>query len=165
MADRRYLEQGPELKPRNYLADWAREYGFNTLSNRLNDPQSGIGLAADLIGGLGNALVVQPAQSFNRLMTEGYRSGDPQSAEDAFNVAGAAMVGGLAAPKPAANAVGIFGGRLAKTADQAKLAQAEKMAAEGAPREQIWSQTGWFQGPDKKWRFGIDDSNSVVYPG
>lgn len=146
--------------PRNRLADFAREYGLYGLSNRLNDPTSGAGMAVDLIGGLGNALVVQPAQSFHRLLTQGYESGNPQSAEDAFNVAGAAMVGGLAAPKPAANTVGIFGGRLAKTADQAKLAQAEKMAAEGVPREQIWTETGWFRAPDGKWRFEIDDSKA-----
>ena len=113
-------------------------------------------------------IATEPAAAWsgllNRAMNTGYVSGDTQNTEDAFNVAGAAMVGGLAAPKPS-NTVGIFGGRLAKTADHAKLAQAERMAAEGAPREQIWNQTGWFQGPDKKWRFEIDDSKSVVYPG
>lgn len=95
----RDFQQGPGPQPRNRLADWAREYGLYGLSNRLNDPTSGIGLVTDAIGGLGNALFVQPAQSFNRLLTEGYQSGNPQSAEDAFNVAGAAMVGGLAAPR------------------------------------------------------------------
>jgi hypothetical protein len=28
----------------------------------------------------------------------------------------------------------------------------------GAPREQVWKETGWFQGVDGKWRFEIDDS-------
>lgn len=60
--------------------------------------------------------------------------------------------------RPPANAVGVFGGRLAKTADQAALARAEEMAARGAPREDIWRDTGWFQGTDGKWRFEIDDS-------
>ena len=96
----RDFQQGPEPMPRNRLADWAREYGLYGLSNRLNDPTSGAGMVVDAIGGLGNALIVQPAQSFNRLLTNGYESGNPQSAEDAFNVAGAAMVGGLAAPRP-----------------------------------------------------------------
>lgn len=117
----RYLEQGPEAKTRNYLADWAREYGLNTLSNRLNDPASGIGLVADAVGGLGNALFVQPAQSFNRLLTEGYRSQDPQSAEDAFNVAGAAMVGGLAAPRPS-NSLGALSTRMQKQIHEAQVA-------------------------------------------
>lgn len=59
-------------------------------------------------------------------------------------------------------AAGVFGGRLAKTADHAKLATAERMAAEGAPREAIWNETGWFQGADKKWRFEIDDSKTAI---
>lgn len=67
---------------------------------------------------------------------------------------------GRAAAGVPSNAVGIFGGRLAKTADQAALAKAEELAAKGAPREQIWTETGWFQGPDKKWRFEIDDSGA-----
>ncbi len=56
--------------------------------------------------------------------------------------------------------LGIFGGRMAKTADHAALARAEKMAADGVPREQIWNDTGWFQGADGKWRFEIDDSGA-----
>lgn len=72
------------------------------------------------------------------------------------DIAGLGMTGAVV-PKPA-NSVGIFGGRLAKTADHAALATAEEMAAAGHPREKIWSETGWFQGVDKKWRFEIDDS-------
>jgi len=60
------------------------------------------------------------------------------------------------------NAVGMFGGKLAKTADTAALARAEDMAAKGLPREQIWSDTGWFQGKDGKWRFEIDDSGAAA---
>lgn len=55
------------------------------------------------------------------------------------------------------NSLGIFGGRLAKTADHAALAKAEEMAAKGADRKAIWDETGWFQGADGKWRFEIDD--------
>jgi hypothetical protein len=74
--------------------------------------------------------------------------------------AGVGLAGG-AMPK---NAVGIFGGRLAKTADQNALARAEKLAAEGAPREQIWNDTGWFQGVDGQWKFEINDQASFVRP-
>ncbi|WP_298967760.1 LPD23 domain-containing protein [uncultured Methylobacterium sp.] len=56
-----------------------------------------------------------------------------------------------------AGAAGIFGGRLAKTADQGALKRAEEMAAAGGERQAIWDQTGWFQGADKKWRFEIPD--------
>ena len=55
---------------------------------------------------------------------------------------------------------GIFGGRLAKTADHAALTKAEQLDTAGTPREQIWKDTGWFKGVDGKWRFEIDDSTS-----
>lgn len=105
--------------------------------------------------------VAQPVESFVNLLQRGYQGGmgDTQGVEDAFNVAGGALVGGIASPKPV-NALGIFGGRLAKTADQAALSRAEDMAARGVPREQIWNDTGWFKGVDGKWRFEIDDSRA-----
>lgn len=58
-------------------------------------------------------LVAEPAQSFNRLLQHGYQAGarDAQGVEDAFNVAGAAMMGGLAAPRPR-GVVGSAGGDL-----------------------------------------------------
>ena len=44
--------------------------------------------------------VAEPVESFNRLLQNGYTPGDSRGVEDAFNVAGAAMMGGLAAPRP-----------------------------------------------------------------
>jgi hypothetical protein len=87
-----------------------------------------------------------------------FHRGEAPQPQDAV-LAGLAMTGGMFVPKPS-NTVGMFGGRLARTADHAKLAQAEEMAARGASRDDIWSQTGWFKGPDDKWRFEIDDSGS-----
>lgn len=119
---------------------------------------------------------IHPAwPSFIHDAWEGYKAfadADPrdnsQEATDrlskaAFDVSGLAMTGGLAAPRPAGS-IGMFGGRLAKTADQAALAEAEKMAASGADRQAIWDATGWFQGPDKKWRYEIDDSAAKYKP-
>jgi hypothetical protein len=57
--------------------------------------------------------------------------------------------------------LGVFAGRKAKTADQAKLKLAEALDEVGTPREDIWDQTGWFKGVDGNWRFEIDDSNAV----
>jgi hypothetical protein len=56
----------------------------------------------------------------------------------------------------------IFAGPMARTANRKMLQRAEELAAQNAPREQIWNETGWFQGPDKKWRFEIDDSGLAV---
>lgn len=76
----------------------------------------------------------------------------------AQRLAGMAMTGAMPfAPK---GAIGIFGGRMAATADQDAVLQARIMAARGAPREQIWDKTGWFQGPDQKWRFEIPDDKA-----
>lgn len=87
----------------------------------------------------------------------GWQPVDPMvgsSLEAAGNMAG------VSAPFIQKNALGIFGGRLAQTADHAALARAEKMSLEGVAPEVIWKDTGWFKGADDKWRFEIDDSAS-----
>jgi hypothetical protein len=56
----------------------------------------------------------------------------------------------------------MFLGPGAKTANTAALTKAQGMASSGLPREQIWKETGWFAGPDKKWRFEIDDSKAAL---
>lgn len=53
----------------------------------------------------------------------------------------------------------IFAGRNAATADAEALARAEELERSGAPREEVWNETGWFRGVDGQWRFEIDDSN------
>ncbi len=82
-------------------------------------------------------------------------------ASDVMGPLGAGFMGSLFAPK---NALGIFGGRLAKTADHNALAAAEKMDANGVGRRMIWDATGWFKGKDGKWRFEIDDSKASLLP-
>lgn len=60
------------------------------------------------------------------------------------------------------NAVGVFGGKLANTADHAALARAQEMTAKGVGRDDVWRETGWGVGPDGKWRFEIDDSGATL---
>src|SRR4051794_9534588 len=56
---------------------------------------------------------------------------------------GAAALGATGGmPMAEAGAAGIFGGRLAATADRSALARAEEMAASGAPRGDVWNATG-----------------------
>lgn len=57
--------------------------------------------------------------------------------------------------------LGIFAGPGARTADMSMLAKAQRLAQKGASRETIWDQTGWFQGPDQKWRFEIPDNEAA----
>ena len=54
----------------------------------------------------------------------------------------------------------IFAGEGAKTADMQALAKAQQLENAGTPERAIWSDTGWFRGADKKWRFEIDDSGA-----
>lgn len=60
--------------------------------------------------------------------------------------------------------LGMFGGVNAKTADLTKLATAKQMLKAGTPAEEVWKKTGWALGPDKQWRFEIDDSVSSLRP-
>jgi hypothetical protein len=77
--------------------------------------------------------------------------------------AGAALnLAGASTPFAPSGAVGVFGGRLAATADRGALAKAEEMHAAGAGRKAIWDQTGWFKGGDDKWRFEIPDYHSQM---
>lgn len=78
--------------------------------------------------------------------------------EAALNLAG---TGTAFAPFGSA---GVFGGRLAQTADLNALARAEKMHAAGADKVKIWDETGWFQGGDGKWRFEIPDTDARMNP-
>lgn len=91
--------------------------------------------------------------------------GGEWSPEDVTNMAltvgGSAGAASMAGGAPR-GALGMFGGRMAKTADHDALARAEKMAAGGASRDDIWRETGWFAGPDGKWRFEIDDSGAAL---
>lgn len=57
--------------------------------------------------------------------------------------------------------LGTFAGVNAKTANKALLEAAQKMDKSGVDRATIWQDTGWFKGPEGKWRFEIDDSNSM----
>lgn len=60
---------------------------------------------------------------------------------------------------------GIFAGTKARTADAVMLQRAADLEAEGADARRIWDETGWFRGPDKLWRFEIDDSQAEYRPG
>lgn len=81
----------------------------------------------------------------------------------ATEAAMALMGRGVAAPT--AGAAGIFGGKLAKTANLDKLAQAERMIGKNQDRGMVRQLTGWHQGPDGEFRFEIPDEHSrMMYP-
>ena len=50
-------------------------------------------------------------------------------------------------------------------ADVEALSRAQSMAARGASRDDIWTDTGWYQGVDGKWRFEISDDKAMSTQG
>lgn len=83
--------------------------------------------------------------------------------KEAFNAA--LMTAGMGAPAAEAGAAGIFGGKLAKTADIEKLIEANKMATKNEGPARIWDETGWAKSPvDHKWKFEIPDNASHMNP-
>lgn len=56
------------------------------------------------------------------------------------------------------DAYAFYAGPESKTADKEKLTQAQQLAASGERPDNIRRQTGWFQGPDQKWRYEIPDN-------
>jgi hypothetical protein len=59
---------------------------------------------------------------------------------------------------------GMIGGEGASMADLKKLAEAKRLHEAGVNRREIWDKTGWYRGPDGKWRFEIDDSEARMLP-
>jgi hypothetical protein len=99
-------------------------------------------------------------QDVQHLGEAGYQ---PQSVGPAADAA--ITLAGAGAPAAEAGAAGIFGGRLAKTANLDKLSQAERMVGKGQDRGMVRQLTGWHQGPDSQWRFEIPDEGSrMMYP-
>jgi hypothetical protein len=163
-------EQGSIFAP---LYDYNREQAVNlakegrrpVLGGLLSkEPVAGVetiryeGLAPMLAGLLGPVArgVDAPAAAYAGTLPRG------DMANEALNIAGLLQLGGAAA---AGRAIGeydpavtrIFAGPRAATANQDMLNRAKRLAASGTDRDQIWSETGWFQLGDGQWRFEIDD--------
>lgn len=62
------------------------------------------------------------------------------------------------------NTLGVFAGPTSKTADLKALERAREMEKSGADRTQVWNETGWFRGPERKWRYEIPDNEAALKP-
>jgi hypothetical protein len=87
----------------------------------------------------------------------------PTAAGPAAETAMLLTGGGMGAAEK--GAAGIFGGRLAKGADLAKLERAMAMDAEGAETADIWAETKWHKFFPDEWGFEIPDEGLQVAPG
>jgi hypothetical protein len=124
-ARRGLLDDGPEVVKRGTTAPVV-EYSDGTAG--LGVPQG----LMDVWDGARNALTEPNYWDFLNYKpgTDYSDQGMNRAVGDSFDAATTAATGSMLAPKPA-NAVGIFGGRLARTADQDALSRAEHMAASG----------------------------------
>jgi hypothetical protein len=66
------------------------------------------------------------------------------------------LVGGLT------SVGGIMAGEGAATADLGALTRAKAMETAGHDAPSIWGQTGWFKGPEGRWKFEIPDTDAKV---
>lgn len=89
--------------------------------------------------------------------------GSIQEIERAADLAGL-MVGGPApvAKSMADGTLGSFAGVGSKTLNKAKLYEATEMHLNGAHPDDIWTQTGFAQGADGKWRYEIPDTSAKL---
>lgn len=120
---------------------------------------------------VGNAMSAYDAYGSAGEAKQAFQSGDNKRGALAAALTGLSTAGALAVPgagklarsitKEAPRTLNIFAGPTAKTADSSALSKAQEMAKAGASRDDIWRDTGWFQGVDGKWRFEIDDSMSA----
>lgn len=109
----------------------------------------------------GAALATSPVPILGDLIglgADGYRFATDPSSRTPANF-GLTALGALPFVPPAS---AIFAGALAKTAKLDKKALAEGMEAAGRSRDDIWKETGWFKGPEGRWKFEIDDSGAAV---
>jgi hypothetical protein len=117
------------------------------------EPHSG----PSLVGMLKDAweAMKAPGKAYNEGMTPDEMI---KAANDFAMTVGA---GGSLVPKPG-NSLGMFGGKLAKTANLEKLAKAEQFEKAGVDPDTIWKSTGWGRGVDGHWRFEIDDTGAKL---
>jgi len=109
----------------------------------------------------GAAMATSPIPILGDLIgisADAYRFATDPSSRTPANF-GLAALGALPMVPPA---MAIFAGPLAKTAKLDAKELAEGMERAGRSRDDIWKETGWFKGPEGKWRFEIDDSGAKL---
>jgi len=119
--------------------------------------------AADPMGNIQQRLgfMNDQAGQFNQLHNQATQE-SVNAIKNGGNAMGPASVALSNKLADAYNPVGMFVGVGAKTADKAALSKAQQMLDAGADNRDVWSQTGWFRGPDGKMRFEIDDSRAGI---
>lgn len=163
IVQRGFLDGPPIDIPKDHpILSMAR--GLNLVAE-IGDSFIPVGRYAD--GSWGAAVpdfITQALKAGNKFTTTdaGAITQDPEKGKQQADLAMQAtslMAPGALVPKPS-NAVGMFGGRLAKTAKLDRMKTAEQMVDAGIDAEHVRQKTGWHKGIDGKWKFEISDRNS-----
>jgi conjugative element/phage-associated large polyvalent protein len=89
-----------------------------------------------------------------------------QGAGEVFKDAATLATGGVsAALGRTGSSLGIFGGRGAKGANDQALREAMIQDIKGIPKSETWRETGWYKGPDEKWRFELPSNEAKLAEG
>lgn len=150
----------------NQLAAQGNEHGGDArltpaLPSSAVEPlmKKGISGVGSVLGGIMNMPKEMLEASARDVSVLGDHNFEKESAGPAAEMAMNLVGGGM--PMAEKGAAGIFGGRLAKTADLKALQEAERMRMNGLHPHDVWSDTGWFKSPtDQKWRFEIPDNQA-----
>lgn len=149
---RNYSGEGPATSNLNMLAQGLRSRNKEPMNKlkpfSLQDFLDMSALATSPVPVVGDAV---------GLGADAYRYATDPSSRTPLNF-GLTALGALPFVPPAA---AIFAGPLAKTAKLDKKTLAEGMEKAGRSRDDIWKETGWFKGPEGKWKFEIDDSGAL----
>lgn len=98
-----------------------------------------------------------------RAIENSQHSLDTGTYDPAVPVEAATSLAGVGVPMAEAGAAGIFGGKLAQTADLKALNEAERMRMGGVHPANVWADTGWVKSPmDSKWKFEIPDNKMAL---
>jgi len=145
---------GPVTANRNLLAQGVNSRNKAPIQMKPMTLQTGLD---------GAAMATSPIPILGDLIglgADAYRFATDPSSRTPANF-GLAALGALPMVPPA---MAIFAGPLAKTAKLDAKELAEGMERAGRSRDDIWKETGWFKGPEGKWKFEIDDSASTFQP-
>jgi hypothetical protein len=148
---------------------------YATDEEKAKNAQTNAEFVLGMIPGPANVLSARDAYNSGSAAIEEGSQGNLKRALFNAGASGLAAFGavtGLPFGKAAGNAArgassraNIFAGPAAKTADHGALANAKQLADAGATRDDIWRETGWFQGTDGKWRFEIPDDSARLIEG
>lgn len=134
-------------------------------ANTPEGTQTGLGSVLSAIMGIPKHLIDAAQQAPVGVPTEQQTPEQLAANKRLIDASGetALSLAGVGTPMSASGSAGIFGGKLAKTADLDKLVYAERRYAEGVPQHVIRKETDWFKLPtDNKWRFEIPDQKSSI---